>query len=217
MLVQHEARLTRKIAIGDSLSACLALSELNPQNMAFGRKRLSGHILLPRYQKSPYTPPTRLRRRNALVQRIAKSTRKSQPSVASNYQADFYSQGIKRPAYTPPTRLRRRNALVQRVAKSTRKSQPSVASNYQADFYSQGIKRPAYTPPTRLRRRNALVQRIAKSTRKSQPSVASNYQADFYSQGIKRPAYTPPAFDGLYFLRFIEVICADFRRIIKLE
>ena len=147
MLVQHEARLTRKIAIGDSLSACLALSELNPQNMAFGRKRLSGHILLPRYQKSPYTPPTRLRRRNALVQRIAKSTRKSQPSVASNYQADFYSQGIKRPAYTPPTRLRRRNALVQRIAKSTRKSQPSVASNYQADFYSQGIKRPAYMPP----------------------------------------------------------------------
>ena len=29
-----------------------ALSELNPQNTAFGRKRLSGHILLPRYQKT---------------------------------------------------------------------------------------------------------------------------------------------------------------------
>ena len=44
-------------AIGLSLSACLALSEVNPQNMAFGRKRLSGHILLSRYQKSPYMPP----------------------------------------------------------------------------------------------------------------------------------------------------------------
>jgi len=56
-----------------------------------------------------------------LVQHEASFTRKSQPSVASNYQADFYSQGIKRPAYMPPIRLRRRNALVQRIAKSTRK------------------------------------------------------------------------------------------------
>ncbi|MEE0681621.1 MAG: hypothetical protein U0M20_05340, partial [Christensenellales bacterium] len=32
--------------------AVQALNELNPQNTAFGRKRLSGHILLPRYQKT---------------------------------------------------------------------------------------------------------------------------------------------------------------------
>ena len=54
------------------------------------------------HQKSPYMPPIRLRRRNALDQRIASLTRKTWPSVASNYQADFYSQGIKRPAYMPP-------------------------------------------------------------------------------------------------------------------
>ena len=76
-------------AIGLSLSACLALSEVNPQNMAFGRKRLSGHILLSRYQKSPYMPPTRLRRRDALDQRIASLTRKTWPSAASGYQAMF--------------------------------------------------------------------------------------------------------------------------------
>ena len=99
------------------------------------------------FKGSAYTPPIRLRRRNALVQRVAKSTRKSQPSVAGNYQAGFCSQGIKRPAYMPPIRLRRRNALVQRVAKSTRKSQPSVAGNYQAGFCSQGIKRPARMSP----------------------------------------------------------------------
>ena len=37
----------------------------------------------------------RLRRRYALDQRYASLTRKSLPSVASNYQADFCSQGIK--------------------------------------------------------------------------------------------------------------------------
>jgi len=36
------------------------------------------------------------------VQHLARLTRKIQPSVASNCQADFYSQGIKRPAYMPP-------------------------------------------------------------------------------------------------------------------
>ena len=36
---------------------CLtALSEFNPQNMAFGCKQLSGRVLLSRYQKSPYMP-----------------------------------------------------------------------------------------------------------------------------------------------------------------
>ena len=99
--------------------------------------------------------------------------------------------------------------LVQHEASFTRKSQPSAASSYQSGFCSQGIKRPARMSPIRLRRRNALDQRIASLTRKTWPSVASNYQADFYSQGIKRPAYMPPAFDGLYFLRCIEVICAD--------
>jgi len=36
------------------------------------------------------------------VQHLVSLTRKSQSSVASNGQADFCSQGIKRPAYTPP-------------------------------------------------------------------------------------------------------------------
>ena len=92
-------------------------------------------------------PPIRLRRRNALDQRIASLTRKTWPSAASSYQAMFCSQGIKRPAYMPPIRLRRRNALDQRIASLTRKTWPSVASNYQAMFCSQGIKRPAYMPP----------------------------------------------------------------------
>jgi len=37
-----------------------------------------------------------------LDQRIASLTRKSQPSIASNYQTGFHSQGIKRPAHMPP-------------------------------------------------------------------------------------------------------------------
>ena len=85
-----------------SLSACLALSELNPQKPAFGCKQLSGWLLLLRYQKSPYMPPTRLRRRDALDQRIASLTRKTWPSAASGYQAIFCSQGIKRPARMSP-------------------------------------------------------------------------------------------------------------------
>ena len=35
---------------------CAAHREVNPQNMAFGRKQLSGWLLLSRYQKSPYMP-----------------------------------------------------------------------------------------------------------------------------------------------------------------
>ena len=53
------------------------------------------HRSLSRYQKPAYMPPPRLRRRVALDQRDASLTRKSLPSVASNYQADFCSQGIK--------------------------------------------------------------------------------------------------------------------------
>ena len=37
-----------------------------------------------------------------LYKHLARLTRKSQSSVASNYQSGFCSQGIKRPAYTPP-------------------------------------------------------------------------------------------------------------------
>ena len=62
-----------------------------------------------------------------------------------------------------------------------------------------------------------LVQHEASFTRKSQPSAASSYQSGFCSQGIKRPAYTPPAFDGLYFWGCIQVFCADFWWIVKLE
>ena len=40
--------------------------------------------------------------REALDKRIASLTRKSRPSVASNYQAGFCSQGIKRPARMSP-------------------------------------------------------------------------------------------------------------------
>jgi len=64
------------IAIGDSHRAYSAQCEFNPQKPAFGCKQLSGRLLLSMYQKSPYMPPIRLRRRNALVQRVAKSTRK---------------------------------------------------------------------------------------------------------------------------------------------
>jgi len=52
MLVQHEARLTRKKGHRPFAKCCTALGEINPQNMAFGCKQLSGHILLPRYQKT---------------------------------------------------------------------------------------------------------------------------------------------------------------------
>ena len=62
-----------------------------------------------------------------------------------------------------------------------------------------------------------LVQHEARLTRKTWPSAASSYQAIFCSQGIKRPAYMPPAFDGLYFWGCIQVICADFWWIVKLE
>ena len=100
---------------------CSALSEFNPQNMAFGRKRLSGHILLSRYQKTgvraAYSPSASL----SAVQHLASSTRKI--AIGDSLSA------------------------VQHLASSTRKSRPSVASNYQAGFCSQGIKRPAYTPP----------------------------------------------------------------------
>ena len=47
-------------------------------------------------------PAIRLRRRVALGQRDARLTHKTWTSVASNYQAMFCSQGIKRPAYMPP-------------------------------------------------------------------------------------------------------------------
>ena len=40
-------------------------------------------------KRPAYMPPIRLRRREALDQRIARLTHKSQPSVASNYQAGF--------------------------------------------------------------------------------------------------------------------------------
>ena len=62
--------------MGDSLHACSAWSEFNPQKPVFDCKQLSGRLLLPRYQKSPYMTPARLRRRYALDQRIARLTRK---------------------------------------------------------------------------------------------------------------------------------------------
>ena len=40
-------------------------------------------------KRPAYTPPTRLRRRDALDQRIASLTRKTWPSAASGYQAMF--------------------------------------------------------------------------------------------------------------------------------
>ena len=73
-------------------------------------------------KRPAYMPPTRLRRRVVLDQHNARLTRQSQPSVASNYQADFGSQGIKRPAYMPPTRLRRRVVLDQHNASSPAKA-----------------------------------------------------------------------------------------------
>jgi len=51
-LDQRIARLTRKKGHRPFTKCCSALSEINPQNTAFGRKQLSGHILLPRYQKT---------------------------------------------------------------------------------------------------------------------------------------------------------------------
>ena len=49
-------RIARLKAMRPFAKCYIVLSELNPQNMAFDCKRLSGHILLSRYQKSPYMP-----------------------------------------------------------------------------------------------------------------------------------------------------------------
>ena len=168
-------------------------------------------------KRPAYMPPIRLRRRNALVQRVAKSTRKSQPSAASNYQAVF--MGL-RPI------PRQRGLFVKSPLWNPEKQRLTFIVWLFTVCY-QGIKRPACMPPTRLRRREALDQRIASLTSKTRPSVASNYQAVFMglrpiprqrglfvksplwnpekqrltfivwffivrSQGIKRPAYTPP-------------------------
>ena len=76
MLVQHEARLTRKTwpSAASSYQAIFCSQGIKrPARMS----------------------PIRLRRRNALDQRIASSTRKTRPSAASGYQAMFCSQGIK--------------------------------------------------------------------------------------------------------------------------
>ena len=53
---QRLARLTRKKGHRPFAKCCSALSEFNPQKPAFGCKQLSGRLLLPRYQKSPYMP-----------------------------------------------------------------------------------------------------------------------------------------------------------------
>ena len=103
-----------KIAIGDSRCACSAQREINPQIKTFGCRQLSGLNLLPRYQRPARMSPTRLRRRDALDQRIARLTRKI--AIGDSLSA------------------------VQHLASLTRKSRPSVASNYQAGFCSQGIK-----------------------------------------------------------------------------
>ena len=57
--------------------ACSAHREVNPQIRPYGLSR-------------------------SAEQHLARLTRKTRPSAASNYQAGFCSQGIKRPAYTPP-------------------------------------------------------------------------------------------------------------------
>ena len=145
----------------------------------------------PKISKITVHAATRLRRRDALVQRIARSTHKTRPSAASSYQAVFMGR---RPI------PRQRGLFVKSPLWNPEKQRLTFIA-WIVILCSQGIKRPAYTPPIRLRRRDALVQRIARSTHKTRPSAASSYQADFCSQGIKRPAYTPPAFDGLYSLR----------------
>ena len=94
-LDQRDASLTRKKGHRPFAKCCSALSEFYPRKPIFGCKQLSDWFSLSRYQKPAYMPPPRLRRRVALDQRDASLTRKSLPSVASNYQADFCSQGIK--------------------------------------------------------------------------------------------------------------------------
>ena len=64
-------------------------SPLESRKTAFGLYCPVFHRLPPGYQKSPYIPPTRLRRRGALVQRIARSTRKIRPSDTSSHQAVY--------------------------------------------------------------------------------------------------------------------------------
>ena len=126
-------------------------------------------------KRPAYTPPIRLRRRDALVQRIARSTHKTRPSAASSYQAVFMGR---RP-------IPRQRGLFVKSPLWNPEKQPLTFIAWIVILCSQGIKRPAYTPPIRLRRRVVLDQHNARSTHKTRPSAASNYQADFCSQGIK--------------------------------
>ena len=64
-------------------------SPLESRKTAFGLYCPVFHRLPPGYQKSPYIPPTRLRRRGALIQRIARSTHKIRPSDTSSHQAVY--------------------------------------------------------------------------------------------------------------------------------
>ena len=93
----RESKSTTHAAHTPSAShrACSARCEFHSRKPVFGCKQLSDWFLLSRCQKPAYTPPPRLRRRVALDQRDASLTRKSLPSVASNYQTGFRYQGIK--------------------------------------------------------------------------------------------------------------------------
>ena len=118
MLVQHEASFTRK-------SQPSAASSYQSGFCSQGIKRPA------------YTPPIRLRRRDALDQHNARLTRKTRPSAASSYQAVFMGR---RPM------PRQRGLFV----KSPLWNPEKQRLTFIVWFFivcSQGIKRPAYMSP----------------------------------------------------------------------
>ena len=147
---------TENMAMGDSLSACAVFMGLRPKPRPRGlfvksplgnpeKQRLTFIVwfFIVCYQgiKRPaYTPPTRLPRREALVQRIASLTSltsKTRPLVASNYQAVFMGR---RPIPRP------RGLFV----KSPLGNPEKQRLTFIVWFFivcSQGIKRPARMSP----------------------------------------------------------------------
>ena len=133
-------------------------------------------------------------------QHLARLTRKSQPSVASNYQAGFYSQGIKKPAYTPPAFdglyfLRMYPSCLLWFWWIVKLGWCFKAYTIPCAFF--GVLRTYY----RLWRFAKCLTALSEVNPEKPRFSCKQLSGWFYSQGIKRPAYTPPAFDGLYFLR----------------
>ncbi len=112
----------------------------------------------------------RLRRRNALVQRITSLTRESQLSVASNCQAGFCSQGIKNPAYMPLFAFGVASRLYSAMRASPAK-QALGCKQLSGHISLSRYQKSGVHAAIRLRHRIALVQRNASFTRKTGPRL----------------------------------------------